>query len=536
MYWFAIGLDPLLILLESKLKGIKICSIPKFGPEPQPMLALRPPPTAGARGGRARKGEKPKQVAVPPSQQPVVERLRTVSYADDVKCAVTSMEEIKMVIDACSMLERASGVKLHRGIDSGKVRLLPLGRWQTTLTQADMPHPFIRLSNSLDFLGVVLKGKTKLTMRENNKNMVDKVAKRVRPWRGGRHMTISYRGLTVNIYAYSTVAHMWCSMPVTMTSQKEMSKEVRKWLLQDSFIKPAVEALHRPRNEGGLGAFHVPTRVRASLLRTFCELACNPDFNHSPVLEAAWRVHVLKEFCAIDPAEINFPYYDESFYETLRTFNERTDVDVRTMKIGQWYKELLRLEVTHDAEGQLVPVRVERNRPNIDWVEAWERAATRGLPPEMTDFAFRLLHRMLPLQAEMARFKGANLEEGTPGHCNMCANNESETYEHAFFNCDPYRLAGRALLDITSIISDGLVTVEDALHLQLEGQGDSALAAATTVLSGLLLLWEKRKVKKPVSVLMMRAELEARAAILYNTLYSESAVEMTKALGLSLHR
>ena len=54
---------------------------------------------------------------------------------------------------ACSMLERVSGVKLHRDLSAGKVKFLALGRWRGTLTQEHLPHQYVQLSDHLDFVG-----------------------------------------------------------------------------------------------------------------------------------------------------------------------------------------------------------------------------------------------------------------------------------------------------------------------------------------------------------------------------------------------
>ena len=109
MYWFAIGIDPLLVYLEKRLTGIPIVSLPMCGPveegSPQP--------------------------ALPPLQQ----RYKVVAYADDVKPSITSMEEFHLVDKACSILEKASGVKLHRDPSAGKVKFLALGGWHDTFVQ-----------------------------------------------------------------------------------------------------------------------------------------------------------------------------------------------------------------------------------------------------------------------------------------------------------------------------------------------------------------------------------------------------------------
>ena len=68
---------------------------------------------------------------------------KLVAYADDVKPAISCMAEFELVDKACTLLERASGVKLHRNPDSGKVKFLALGRWRGTITQEDLPHQYM---------------------------------------------------------------------------------------------------------------------------------------------------------------------------------------------------------------------------------------------------------------------------------------------------------------------------------------------------------------------------------------------------------
>ena len=74
---------------------------------------------------------------------------KVVAYADDVKPSITTMQEFFLVDEACALLERASGVKLHMDPAAGKVKFLALGRWRGTLTQEDIPYNYIQLSEHL---------------------------------------------------------------------------------------------------------------------------------------------------------------------------------------------------------------------------------------------------------------------------------------------------------------------------------------------------------------------------------------------------
>ena len=104
IYWFSIGLDPLLTYLERRLKGIPIFTLPIASPV--------------------------MQCDTSNTLLPQQELYKLCAYADDFKSSISSMQEFNTVIDACSLLERASGVKLHRDPTSGKVKFMPLSHWR----------------------------------------------------------------------------------------------------------------------------------------------------------------------------------------------------------------------------------------------------------------------------------------------------------------------------------------------------------------------------------------------------------------------
>ena len=104
---------------------------------------------------------------------PCEEHYKVVSYADDLKPAVTSMEEFSLVNHASALFEAASGCRLHRDPASEKCKFLPLGRWRRTLQQEDLPRScqYMILSDHLDMVGVQLKA----TWTQTRKVICDKV-------------------------------------------------------------------------------------------------------------------------------------------------------------------------------------------------------------------------------------------------------------------------------------------------------------------------------------------------------------------------
>ena len=85
------------------------------------------------------------------------------------------MEEFLLVDRACKLFELSSGCKLHRDPASNKCKFLALGRWKGTLEQADIPLPYLKLTDHLDFLGCKLYANYGVTRRENGEILKNKV-------------------------------------------------------------------------------------------------------------------------------------------------------------------------------------------------------------------------------------------------------------------------------------------------------------------------------------------------------------------------
>ena len=128
MHFFSYGIDPLLFFLEKRLQSILVSSTQVQGPVTEGQQEL----------------------------QPIEERYKLIGYADDVKPAITSMQEFSLVDMAMTLFEKASGCQLHRDPASKKCKFLPLARWRGTLQQEDIPCTYMSLSDHLEMLGVEL--------------------------------------------------------------------------------------------------------------------------------------------------------------------------------------------------------------------------------------------------------------------------------------------------------------------------------------------------------------------------------------------
>ena len=497
MYWFSVGINPLLLYLERRLQGIPITSLPVLGPA----MEHENSNTMGH----------------------IKQVFKLVAYADDVKPAISCMAEFELVDKACTLLERASGVKLHRNPDSGKVKFLALGRWHGTLAQEDLPHQYVRLSDHLDFVGVELRSTFTQTRKVNGEILQARIKNTVGPWKAGRFMPLSQRAFSANCYALSKVWFKCSVVNLRVQDQNFITSQLKSWLYQDLLVKPSELVLYRDTKDGGLGLMHVSTRGLALLIRTFLETYIHPAFRHSLFHEHLYRYHVMGEHSLPDPGYT--PYYNRDFFNVICQYKNSSRMKIATMSIKQWYSTLLEDKVlmsppTMDTPAKLLPVRSELLHPNTEWSQVWQLSRTKGLGSGLISFQLKILHELLSTQERIARL---GLNEDHPGLCLLCRL-ETEDLVHSFFDCTRNLGVGLALLGclqqlLTDLSSEAAVLIDFECGLPQ----DENLAVQCILITGLKYIWETRLAKKVLTLHRMRAEIEARVSLLRKTRFRNSA-------------
>ena len=501
MYWFGLGIDPLLVYLERRLSGIPMASLHVAGPT--------------AEGADSH--------VLPQVQQ----LYKVVAYADDVKPGISTMQEFSLVDRACSLLERASGVKLHRDPSAGKVKFLPLGRWKGSLTQEDLPHQYVQLSDHLDFVGVELRSTFQQTRKANGDQLQNRVKNTVGPWKAGRFMPLILRPYSANTFALSKVWFKCSSVNLRNQDIDSITSQVKSWLYQDCLEKPSELVLYRHSRLGGLGLFNVKIRALALLVRSFLETACNPKFRHSLLHEILYRYHILGDDSIPDPGYL--PYYDRSFFSTIKHYKDNCPLNIEVMTTRQWYRVLLEDRVTMQAnfdgdQPTLIPVRAELSGQGQDWLATWAMLKTNGLSSENASFLFKLLHQLLPTQDRINRIT-KEMEV-----CKVCKT-DSEDLWHAFFGCQPCKETSDLLLSYVSHLVPG-ISSKDVLSLNFATtvEENDRLPTLVLIATGLRYIWQTRADKKTVCRYKMRTEIEATISILRKTRYSACAERLLEMI------
>ena len=228
MFFFAYGVDPLITYLERSLTGILIFSLPVYGP--------------------VLKESKLKTLP------PVEECYHVVSYADDIKPAITSMGEFMLVNNASALFEATSGCCLHRDPISQKCKFLPLGRWRNTLQQEDLPAAcqYMVISDHLDMLGVQLRATWTQTRKSNGDIIQQRVSNTINSWKAGKFMPLTMRPWSVNSFVLAKVWFRCGSVDLRVGDINAINSSIKSWLYADLLEKPSELVMCRPASYGGL--------------------------------------------------------------------------------------------------------------------------------------------------------------------------------------------------------------------------------------------------------------------------------------------
>ena len=491
MFFFAFSIDPLIIYLEKRLTGILITSLPVLGPVPEhyPLKAL----------------------------PPIEERYKVMSYADDLKPAITTMHEFILVNNASALFEAASGCILHRDPASKKCKFLPLAKWRKSLQQEDLPAncQYLVLSDHLDMVGVQLQATWTQTRKANGDILQERVCKTINPWRAGKFMPLSMRPSSVNSFALSKIWFRCGSVDLRVADIKAINSSVKSWLYADMLEKPPEMVMCRPLSHGGLGVHSVKFRAQATLIRTFMETAAHPQFRHSLLHTHMFQYHILENHSLPNPGFL--PYYPEDFFRTIRKVHEQTPLDIKTMSISQWAQVLTEDGLTmeqlpNQVTREFIPCSCEMLSPDNDWQLSWKLCRLKGLNSEMISFNFKLLHRLLPVKDRLHK-----ITPTTPATCTLCPSSCPETLEHALLSCSYNDGTGHALTTTLQRVLPSL-SVDQLLLLQFVGLSDSQELPLVFFSTAFLLeIWNRRLKKMKITLYEIRSTLEARCSLLRET-------------------
>ena len=204
------------------------------------------------------------------------------------------------------------------------------------------------------------------------------------------------------------------------------------------------------------------------------------------------------------------PYYQQSFFDTIRRVYIENPVKVNTMSIKEWStmltEENLTMDNTDMANKQYRPCRAEIYSPTTDWSLCWRLCRLKGLGSELTSF-----NRLL-----VTKERYHVLTPAVSPLCPLCSL-DNEDLQHAFITCNFNQDVGNKLLDsVKNIIPD--ISAPALLRLELSNLSEDLEYTAVFYISNILMyIWEKRMTKSRIAMHDIRATLEAKCILLRKT-------------------
>jgi hypothetical protein len=207
MHLYALCLNPLLHMIDKKLRGIRI--------DP------RKPKTA------------------------------IIAYADDVTIMLTSKDEIKVV--QYKVLPKCLRCKIN--LDKSKA--MAIGRWDTTNDSMG-----IKYQNNIKIRGINFHPKTGQTTDRNWAQVTRKIRAQARETYN-RELGIEQRIQYIHKYLMAKAWYVAQLLPLPTSYERQLNTTINWYVWNGAIFKVPLSTLQRPKEEGGLDLINIGAKSRA---------------------------------------------------------------------------------------------------------------------------------------------------------------------------------------------------------------------------------------------------------------------------------
>ena len=247
-------------------------------------------------------------------------------------------------------------------------------------------------------------------------------------------------------------------------------------------MKPQEKLLYRSVKDGGLGLFHLESKVLANLICCFLETAGHPDFHENFFHRSLLDFHV-RGIGVKDPGRP--PYYSQEFFAIIKEATEE-GLNVFDFKVKDWYSRLVK-NMTHETinmEQSLKVSRIEYLYPQIDHSQSHRCIRMSGLSSAQISTLFCLKNDLFPTRERLFRCEKAPSER-----CLECCRRDDHGH---FLMCSHLQVVCSPVIDTLREVHPGL-SLERIVNVAFEGS-DAEIFAACWVLSLLVeYIWESRR-------------------------------------------
>ena len=191
MLLYVIFIEPFLLLLERKLKGLVLCG--------QPLNALR-------------------------SQNQLQVKQVSEAFCDDVNFIVTCNEDLHVIGNAVVDFEKASGAILSR---NKKCLVLGLGRWSSRTSWA---LDYLQPVQEIKMFGIWFMNDYSRLLSTNWNTRIDKLRNTIFSWTGRVFANLKQRIDVLNCFTLSRIFYVGAVLPIPKTALKTINNLVGEFI------------------------------------------------------------------------------------------------------------------------------------------------------------------------------------------------------------------------------------------------------------------------------------------------------------------
>jgi len=343
------------------------------------------------------------------------EQLRISLYADDTTTFATDVVSVNRNIEIFDRFGEASGAVLNKA----KCAALFVG---DSVSMSDWP-PWLPVKTQIKICGVIFGADM---ISANEKAVFAKFSKAIN-FNKLRALTLRGRVTVLNVCVCAQLWYVGACVLFTNTFITRVNILLFSFILQARWVNRLTLVL--PPREGGLGIFHVASRLAAYRINHLRQLIVGSQAKWQ-IYAAFWVGLGLRDLKP-EFASNSMPHseWQPAFYKraviNLRKLcnNETYSIDPLTLKVKTAYSKLLQ-----QCARQPLCIAAE---PDINFNRTWNLLETAGIDPRPRDVMWRLAHRTLTVRYLLARY---GITKMAPT-CPLCKTAAIETTEHLFAEC-----------------------------------------------------------------------------------------------------
>jgi hypothetical protein len=349
-------------------------------------------------------------IRLPHSTSPI----SVVAYADDVTIFATSPADLRVIDDALTTFERASGSQ----INPQKSKALPIGGW----TVLPLPRG-IAYHTAVTILGINFRGTMKQTMVDTWTRVTAKVRAHAKeaytkgPFLADR---ITY----ANMYLLSKIWYTAQILAAPKSTAQQLQTAITWYIWKGAIFRVPITTLQKSKRYGGWGFVDIAAKCSALLLGRMHSQSRKAHLMTAQWLKF-WHLHVQPS----NPPNMqhipaSLPQLRE--YASIMAYitPPRPSTAARHFRRQIYHTVHVMLSQQHAPQ----PMRIEQLFPHTPWEIIWLNWYSVWTSDEIKSVWYVVLHDLVPTNVRLAKIK---LKDSP--RCGKCG--RQDTLQHRLTQC-----------------------------------------------------------------------------------------------------